>query len=653
MKKLLTLALMGCGLAASAQTDFQIKGDFDADWVNCVPWDSKNNSKAYGTQPEGWVVSNVPNALVSSIASAEESNGGKAVVLKNTDAAGQKIPAYMTLGKTWATAETKNTTTRNEDGGSFGGISFTHHPDAIRLQYKRNNSKGAERASVIAYLWTGSWTQAEVPGNTAIGILWSWGTATKTTMTDRDRNVLGMPTTLGGAVTSTDNAQLVASVASYISESSEDWQELTAELDYGQFAGKDVSVEKLNVVISANDYFADRSTIVSGNSLTVDNVELVYYHALKQLAYAGAQLNFSETQLSYDLSSEYYDASKLSFTKKGQGATVSTAYDEETAVLTITVKGEDYDAATNADALTTYTIQFGKPLNSVLTGATFGEETLTLGEGTVNVDHIYNAEALTLTCDDAEATIEKTYDEATGLLTVKVTGSDVDRNPTNIHTYTFQFRLPLVSTLTGAKYGDEDLTLGEETIIVDHIYNADALTLTLDDAEATIEKNFDEETGLLTVTVTGSDVAENPANVHTYTFQFRLPLESVISGITYNDQPVSFSEDEPIVIEGSYEEGLFVVSCEGDAEAVITEAYDEESRTATITVTGSDVDENPANVHIYKFVFTQATGISAVQTAGRYDVYTLSGVQLRKGAATLAGLQKGIYVVNGKKVVVK
>lgn len=650
---------MGCGLAASAQTDFQIKGDFDANWVNCVPWTSNGNSDTKGTQPEGWTLSNVPSVKVlffsvdiPAVGAESEGVQGKAVTLTNQSASGQFIPGYLTLGKSWATAETKLTTVRNADGGAFGGISFTHHPDAIRLKYKRDNSKGAERASVIAYLWKGTWTQADVPGNTAVGTM-SYGSATKTTMTDRDRNVLGKETACGGAVTSTDDAELIASVESYISESNTEWQELTAELDYGKYAGKEVDVQKLNVVISANDYFADRSTIVSGNSLTVDNVELVYYHALKQLAYAGAQLNFSETQLSYDLSGEYYDASKLSFTKKGQGATVSTAYDEETAVLTITVKGEDYDAATNADALTVYTIQFGKPLNSVLTGATFGEETLTLGEGTVNVDHIYNAEALTLTCDDAEATIEKTYDEATGLLTVKVTGSDVDRNPTNIHTYTFQFRLPLVSTLTGAKYGDEDLTLGEETIIVDHIYNADALTLTLDDAEATIEKNFDEETGLLTVTVTGSDVAENPANVHTYTFQFRLPLESVISGITYNDQPVSFSEDEPIVIEGSYEEGLFVVSCEGDAEAVITEAYDEESRTATITVTGSDVDENPANVHIYKFVFTQATGISAVQTAGRYDVYTLSGVQLRKGAATLAGLQKGIYVVNGKKVVVK
>ena len=42
--------------------------------------------------------------------------------------------------------------------------------------------------------------------------------------------------------------------------------------------------------------------------------------------------------------------------------------------------------------------------------------------------------------------------------------------------------------------------------------------------------------------------------------------------------------------------------------------------------------------------------ISTVQPA---DVYTVTGLLLRRNATTLEGLSKGVYVVNGKKIIVK
>ena len=49
-----------------------------------------------------------------------------------------------------------------------------------------------------------------------------------------------------------------------------------------------------------------------------------------------------------------------------------------------------------------------------------------------------------------------------------------------------------------------------------------------------------------------------------------------------------------------------------------------------------------------------ATAIDKVTTDGEtFDVYTLGGVKVRENATGLNGLQKGIYIVNGKKVVVK
>lgn len=247
--------------------------DFSGDWETCIPWDSKGNTKESGTQPKGWHISNVQTALgaveVGSEADGKET-GEKAVKLENKDMAGQKIPGYLTLGTPWATAETKLTTVRNADGGTFGGLQFTGRPTAITFDYKRDNSKGTENATVVAYLWKGTCTQAEVPGNTAVGYV-GYGTATKVTMTNRDRNILGMETSTGGDIT--NNSTLIASVEKSISDNNaSEWKTMTINFDYKT----EDTPEYLNIIFAANDYFGDRTKIVAGNSLTIANVRLVY-----------------------------------------------------------------------------------------------------------------------------------------------------------------------------------------------------------------------------------------------------------------------------------------------------------------------------------------------------------------------------------------
>ena len=50
------------------------------------------------------------------------------------------------------------------------------------------------------------------------------------------------------------------------------------------------------------------------------------------------------------------DWTTVGYTKKGVGATVEAAYDDLTGQYVITVKGEDYDAETNPEAMSVYTI---------------------------------------------------------------------------------------------------------------------------------------------------------------------------------------------------------------------------------------------------------------------------------------------------------
>ena len=278
---------------------------------------------------------------------------GKAVKLMNVKASigSNTAPGYINLGTAWATAETKMTSVRNADGGVFGGLAFTYHPDAVRVTYKHDISGGAENMSVVAYLWKGTWTQADVPSNTAVGVF-SWGSATKVTMTDRIHNILGKSHLTGGAVSKSVDAELIASVEYYSNTAVSNWTTQEFPLDYKS----DATPEKLNIVIASNGLFDDRSTIKANNSVTIDDVELVYWHALSALSYEGATLSFSESTTSYDLSSVDYDETKLSYTVKGKAATATKTYNAETGVLTIRVEGEDI--ASNPTSFTEYTVQF-------------------------------------------------------------------------------------------------------------------------------------------------------------------------------------------------------------------------------------------------------------------------------------------------------
>lgn len=349
--------------------------DFSGDWETCIPWDSKGNTESSGTQPKGWHISNVQTAVGAVVAGAkaEGSNGTTvAVKLTNQEMAGQMIPAYMSLGTPWATAETKGTKVRNADGGVFGGTTFTYRPDAISFDYQRDNSKRKENATAIAYLWKGTWTQTNVPGNTAVGIF-GYGTATKVTMTNRDRNVLGNETsaTLGDKPAKpSKDAKLIAKLEQPISESTKGtWKSMTIPFTYND---KTAVPEYINVIFAANDYFGDRNGIVAGNSLTIDNVKLVYYHALNSLTYNGTPVaNFDEGTTEYTLNgklAENFD--KVKFTIKGVGATYDVAKDEANNVATITVKGNDYDV--NPSSKTVYTIKFDGTvgINGITTSTT-------------------------------------------------------------------------------------------------------------------------------------------------------------------------------------------------------------------------------------------------------------------------------------------
>lgn len=367
---------------ADALADYHLtNGTFDGEWVENKPWDSQNGylvleGKGF-TQPEGWVVSNVSgiNGLgATKVASAGTvADGNRSVVLTNTPnpfMASQIVPAYISLGTTWATANASAIIkVTDADGGVFGGVAFKGRPDAIALKYKRSHgtANAGERASVIAYTWRGTFTQENVPGNTSLS------KPVTTTMVDRDRNILGLATATGGNVTKSDDAALIAKAEAYIEGDAAEWTDLLVPFTYNESVEVGTAPEKLNVILSANDYFADRSTIGKDNTLEVDSVRLLYYTTLRSLAVNGMPLDVTQAK---DFvipvpEGQALDPSALQVEAQptGAGARVMPAFDPTTMTLTLRVEGGDISVC--PDNFSLYTIRFAVPdaIGTVVTDA--------------------------------------------------------------------------------------------------------------------------------------------------------------------------------------------------------------------------------------------------------------------------------------------
>lgn len=363
------------GVVANTFTLDDTNFNDDSMWGYSKPWDSKNGYRTLALldgdnpfwsatkytiedfiTPSNWCIANVTgiNGLGATVVGKKvtlNETPNYAVSLTNTAnpmMPTQIVPGYMTLGTSWATAniaDLKN----SADGGAFGGVAFKGKPDAIQFDYMRTHGEAnpTENATVVAYLWKGEYKQADVPGET--------GGSSKVTMYGRDRNILGIDTNQGGKVSKSEDAACVASVVKSIEGDQTDaLATMVVDLNYGEFAGTDVQPDSLNIIFAANDYFGDRNKMGVGNSLTVDNIKFIYRHGIKNAMINGKEIAFADDNTA--TTTETYNETKFSFTKVGEGATVTKNYNGETGVLTIRVDAQDVKF--NPEATTTYTIQF-------------------------------------------------------------------------------------------------------------------------------------------------------------------------------------------------------------------------------------------------------------------------------------------------------
>lgn len=325
---------------------------------------TKNNESFVrpGVEPADWNGSNVTQVFkFSDFVKKDEAShtGGFATILTNQKPglgkASAPAPAFLNFGTPWIFADTgviNGNGLEMGDGGVYGGMNFSHRPDAVVGWYKRDNSKGTEDAYVIAYLWSGTFksqvrSAIKKTGGTSSNPIYSESATIE--LTDVDRAILGKSSVA-------QSGTLIASCEEKISNSFSEWTQIIVPLEYKTTT---VVPEKMNLIISAADYW-NRANIVPYNTLVVDDVDFVYYSTLTSLKAGSKTIALKDGVYNYTVAGKMPTEEEVVATCKSQFADAAVAVDAANYKVTVTVTnqgGKDVDGATQH----VYTLQYTAP----------------------------------------------------------------------------------------------------------------------------------------------------------------------------------------------------------------------------------------------------------------------------------------------------
>lgn len=386
MKKIYTLiaAALACAGTAVAQQLPNNIGTFDGTWEDCIP---EGSSKAVGTQPIGWMASNVNKMGQTGIFISEDKDrtypddtNKKSIKMENLFVGfmtlGSTAPGYITLGDAWAYGDVEGVISGNDksDGGSYGSINFTYTPDAISMFVKRGHGtdKPTEVASVLFYSWKGSTTSKVTTGLSTAPI--------EKQMVDRDKDVLGLIT---AGVTKSEDFELISKSENYIEGNIDTWTQKVFPIEYKSNS----TPEKINIIISSSDYF-NRANLGKNNTLDVDDVTLVYYSTLSKLTIGGSEIALTADTYEYAGTGEMPTSEgDVVATTKSKFAETKVTLDTENSKVIITVTnqgGADLDGKTSHTYTITYPAATAEPkqysgyLNINMDGAAMPEQTATV-----------------------------------------------------------------------------------------------------------------------------------------------------------------------------------------------------------------------------------------------------------------------------------
>lgn len=325
MKKILLLSAMAGGIATGAQAQFQVANSDFEQWEN-VSYKSYN-----GPEPLNWNSFLTGTGNLKSMAGRNQvekytekrpgssGNYSAKIVSRNVIgsiiAQGNLTTGCINMGSMSATDASGNYNYTNKDVVGQN-MPFTGKPDAMKVWVKFVSSQNTNQAKVITILHTDGYYQDPV---------------------NEKRTE---PT-----------ATLVATAEKMDVASKNEWQELVIPFVY-----KSTESPRYALVSFATNNTAGKGT--PNDYMLIDDLSYVYHSELSTFTLNGQAMTIPAAGGTTDCSQQTYDEAQAVFTSNGQGATIEKAYDEASALLTVTVKGNDWSNENKNEHV--YKFQFKK-----------------------------------------------------------------------------------------------------------------------------------------------------------------------------------------------------------------------------------------------------------------------------------------------------
>ena len=426
-------------------------------------------------QPKDWYASNVTQVGFSFNFAHQESghSGSYSMMVQDQEVGAMGItepaPGYFSLGHPW-THLPSITEINKATAGTYGGITWKYRPDSMSVWIKRTgNHTDKEDFYLLYYAWTGTAKGSKYKGKN--------GSCTSISQTNEESDIR---IALDANECGTDQ------VGEQVAEGM--WRERKT---YGEWTNIRVPIyyfnnntpTMMNIIFSASNYpnFRDNSGLYVGNSLYVDDVELIYSSKIQKLYIGGKEWkgfnpNSTEEQI-YSLGRNattipeiraMRGAGRLSNVRGDvatfpgrelSGSEISIKTGEiDGAATTITVKSED------GKSTTTYKLKFVRQASNNANLANIYVNDLPLANFNTELTN-YNVELPYGTTTAPVVSAEKAEDEqtveitqatsVTGTATLTVTAADKK----NTKTYSIKFKVGQLSdnTLADIKINGESL----------------------------------------------------------------------------------------------------------------------------------------------------------------------------------------------------
>lgn len=629
-------------------------------------------------QPASWHASNVEQVGFKFNFAHQEAGhtGNYSMMVQDQDvgAAGitETSPGYFSLGQPWVYLESI-TKISQATAGTAGGVSWKYRPDSMSVWIRRTgNNNDKEDFYLLYYAWSGTAVGNKFKGKN--------GNCTSVTKNDEESDVrLALDGNECGTAT---KANQIAEGMWREKKTYSNWTKITVPIFYFN----NDKPTKMNIIFSASNYpnFRANSGLYAGNSLYVDDVEMIYSAKIQKLyignddkEWKGFDPNTEEIQ-TYSLG-ETATSIPAIFARRGagsltnaRGTTVSfkgrlleegagkemqIVYgDLENKPTTITVKSED------GKSQMVYKIQFQRAPSTNATLAEVFVNGISLADfrpaqTNYTVELPYGTTAapvLTFTqAEDAQTVAVNQATSPTGTATITVTAAD----GTTKKTYSFNFKVGELSDVTL-----KDIKVNGKSIPgfspAQAVYKVSLPTTTT--AAPTIEAVSAYDKGAQTITITTPTIEQIKAGnaqaqvrvsapgatsekVYKLNFKIEESSYSYLADLQIDGEQVAFAnpskQDDSTQIAFDPEVTTYYVNLKMGTSALPNILYTPGDEFQTITREDGGIDGttritvlagNKSDQTVYKLVFSTE----------KSEISTLSGIEI--GGEPLAGFSPDV-----------